>query len=154
MTNLINLHTCATCSVDVIASMVPIPHRELLKITGDMIYRAGVRVPISVDVVGESCHSRDELIVVLLDTLEGGVEPLVAADHSVAILATKLASAMIRCILASNAAATATTVSMAVTMTVEATPVAPFVSSHVGGGTGVVALQQRHALLEANELCI
>jgi hypothetical protein len=50
-TNAINVHTCPTCSTDLISSVVLIMDDELVKFTGNVIRCAGVGVPVAVTAI-------------------------------------------------------------------------------------------------------
>jgi hypothetical protein len=43
-TNVINVHTCTTCSADLIGAVVLVVDDELVEFTSDVVRRPGVRV--------------------------------------------------------------------------------------------------------------
>jgi hypothetical protein len=51
MTNVTNVHNCATCGMDLLMAIVPLPHGEFLKISGDVVGGARVDVPVGVDTI-------------------------------------------------------------------------------------------------------
>lgn len=84
-TNLSNLHTCAARGVDLISTLIPVPHGELFQLTSEMVRHTGVGIPIGINVVGGGC-SRCRLL--LLDALERGIKTLVTPDDGVTFPAT------------------------------------------------------------------
>lgn len=87
MTNMIDIHTCATSIVDLIIAGVFVLHHELLHLSSDVVGGAAVDVPVRVDAVGVHCSS----VGVLLFTGERGIKPLPALGDDVADLAAELA---------------------------------------------------------------
>lgn len=50
-TNVTYIHTCSTCSVDLIAPFIFLLHCELIKLAIDMVDGAGIDVPVCVDTI-------------------------------------------------------------------------------------------------------
>jgi hypothetical protein len=55
MTNMANLHTCPSCSVNLILSGVPILHGQLVQLTSDMVGSSCASIPL-VGIYAIQCH--------------------------------------------------------------------------------------------------
>jgi hypothetical protein len=51
MTNVTNVHTCATRGVHLLMAIIPLPHGEFLEVSSDVVGGARVDVPVGVDAI-------------------------------------------------------------------------------------------------------
>lgn len=151
MTNMVNAHTCAICSVNLVIAVVLVMDAELLKITGNVISGTCVHVPVGVDAVG--VHGGVDMVLVR-DIV--GVELVPALLCRAAFFVADLASAreptlpIFVVVVGAVAATTATIAAAAAPVAVATVGVA---TSRCNIDRGLIALMKKvQALLEAKDL--
>ena len=80
--------------MDLIATMVLVPHGQLLQIARDVISVTGIKIPVRVDAIRRSCRCGRRLGIRW--PLVRGIKALVAAQNYVALLATQLTDRALR----------------------------------------------------------
>jgi hypothetical protein len=86
MTTVTYTHTCIIGSMNMLVATILLLHQELIKLTGDVDYSAGVHIPVGIDTIRRGHH-----VCHLLVAGEVPVKTLPAVLHNVAKLATELA---------------------------------------------------------------
>ncbi len=139
--------------MNLITSIVLLPHRQLVKIAGDVVRRPGVNIPIGTNTVGGGSSSST-----LLFASEGSIKPLVALDHRMAQFVTQLTLGVISSLVvgeattaAALAAATTVQILALVWLTMAATSSIAAARSRVGGRLNAT-LSKFQSLLKSNKL--
>jgi hypothetical protein len=69
MTNMMDMHTCSVCGVDLVIATIAFLHGELVKLGGEVVSRARIHIPAGVDVVGGSVATRVVVVVTVAATV-------------------------------------------------------------------------------------
>jgi hypothetical protein len=63
MTNMMDMHTCSVCGVDLVIAPIAFLHGELVKLGGEVVSCTRVHIPAGIDVVGGSVATRAVVVV-------------------------------------------------------------------------------------------
>ena len=93
VTNVTNLHTFSTRSVDMILTAILLAHGHLFQLTGDVVSGTTIHIPVCVDAVGTICCGNNFLI---LRGLTIFIKAIPTVPRRVPQLATNLAAHGVR----------------------------------------------------------
>jgi hypothetical protein len=88
MTNMMDMHTCSVCGVDLVIATIAFLHGEFVKLDGEVVSCTGIHIPAGVDVVGGSVAAHGVVVVATIATTVATIATMSDRSSLVVIVAS------------------------------------------------------------------